>query len=182
MSGIHQVIMDRIQYELNRDLIETIPLGDTARCGIVICGPLQGDPDPDVARISITIFENDPDISLGGGMGAAKIWDDEPIAMEIGSGHAITTWSRKFVVKARLLLEGTHEDLDAARQITSIVRSRIEKSLAAIDFTGVETSDEYASTGIVSYMRRGETLQSGGPPDAYDFHIKFKFDVWTTEK
>ena len=96
-----------------------------AIAGVVMAGPLQGNPDPDVARISVTVHENDPDQMTGAA--PARMWQDEPLSVEIGSGRAITTWSRKFTVKARCLLEGTREDLDTARQIASTVRSRIEK-------------------------------------------------------
>ena len=144
-----------------------------------MAGPLQGDPDPDVARISVTVHENDPDQLTG--TFPARAWQDEPLSVEIGSGKAITTWSRKFTVKARCLLESTQEDLETSRQIASTVRLRIEKCLSAIDFADVETDDEEVTYGIASYARRGETLQSGGP-GAYDFHVKFKFDLWTTEK
>ena len=181
MSGIHEEILTKIVGALQVCLIDGIDPTDAARAGVVMTGPLQGDPDPDIARISITVHENDPDQLLGGA-GLSRPWQDEPISVEIGSGRAITTWSRKFVVKARCLLEGSHEDLEQARAIASTLRSRIEKCLSAIDFAGVETDDEEVTYGIVSFARRGETLQSGGPPDAYDFHIKFKFDLWTTEK
>ena len=162
-------------------LIDDIDPADNVRAGVVMAGPLQGNPDPDIARISVTVSENDPDQLLGGA-GFSRPWQDEPISVEIGSGHAITTWSRKFSVKARALLEGSREDLETGRQIASTLRSRIEKCLSAIDFSDVMTDDEEVTYGIVSFARRGETLQSGGPPDAYDFHIKFKFDLWTTEK
>ncbi len=189
---IHSVIIAKIVEELNAALItaamdiadpedpeKTIP--DPAKAGFVGPGPLQGDPDPDVARISVTVHENDPDALIGGGIGSKKIWDDEPIDEEMGSGKIVTTWSRKFTVKARCLLEGTHENLDTARKIASTVRSRIEKCLREISFSGVATEDEYVSQGINTFNRRGETIQSGGPPDAYDFHIKFMFELWTTE-
>jgi hypothetical protein len=181
MSGIHQVIIDKLTASLQADLIDSIPLDDVARAGVVVNGPLQGNPDPDVARISITVHENDPDAE-NAGSGLSNLWEDEPVELEMGSGEIMTTWSRKFSVKARCLLEGSREDLTQARQIASTVRSRIEKCLKQIDFAGVETSDEYVSMGIVSERRKGSTLQSGGPPDAYDFHIKIKFDIWTTER
>jgi hypothetical protein len=181
MSGIHQVVMDKLVAELQRVMIDDLIEDDPTRAGKIMLGPLQGNPDPDVARISITVHENDPDYIVGGS-GPAKIWDDEPIEQEMGAGHITTTWSRKFSVKARCLLESSREELVPARVIASVVRSRIEKCIREIDFAGVETSDEYVSMGAVSENRRGETLQSGGPPDAYDFHIKIKFEIWTTEK
>jgi hypothetical protein len=60
------------------------------------------------------------------------------------------------------------------------VRSRIEKSLIKIDFGQITADDgEIVTRGITSDMIRGETLQSGGPPDAYDIHIKIRFEILT---
>jgi len=178
---IHDAVLHKIYTCLQKSCIDDLLITDPTRAGVIMIGPLQGNPDPDVARISITIHENDPDRSMGG-VARTRIWQDEVINMEMGDGHGCATWSRKFSVKARCLLESSREEIAAARDISSTVRSRIEKTLRDIDFAGVETAAEYVSQGIMTYLLKSETLQSGGPPDAFDFHSKIKFEIWTTEK
>lgn len=172
---IHYAIMEKVRSELETELAR--PSTDPTRIGIVMLGPLQGDPDPDVARVSITVHENDPD-QLGQTMPSAtrEAWDDEVSELEIGG---VITWSRKFTVRARCLLEQTREDLTHARQIASSVRSRIEKALLGIDFSGVQSDGEYVSRGVFGENIHGEVIQSGGP-EAYDFLIKVRFEVLTT--
>ena len=142
-------------------------------------GPLQGDPDPDVARISVELYFNDPDQTItGSGLGNnPDPWDDQVEDIECG---AAITWKRRFTLKARCLFEGTGEDLMTAHQIASDVRSRIEKTLLLIKWD-VASADEYVSRGVLSENIRGQVVQAGGPPDAYDFHIKIRFEVLTTE-
>ena len=45
----------------------------------------------------------------------------------------------------------------------------------------VASADEYVSRGVLSENIRAQVVQAGGPPDAYDFHIKIRFEVLTTE-
>lgn len=178
---IHDLILHKVQEELQRTCIDELWPEDKTRAGVVMIGPLQGNPDPDVARISITVHENDPDRAMGG-VARTRIWQDEIISIEMGNGRGVATWSRKFSVKARCLLESTREEIVEARDISSTLRSRIEETLRNIDFNGVGTDAEYVSQGVMSFLMKSETLQSGGPPDAFDFHTKVKFEIWTTER
>jgi hypothetical protein len=145
--------------------------------GCVIEGFLQGDPmDPDVARISITIHENDPDNYDG------NAWNDEPNddgydGLEIGGAKTVR---RRFTLKARCLLENSREGRIAARQIASKVRLKIERCLLKTSFAGINIDNEYVSLGVQSHEITGKMLQSGGPPDSYDYHIEIKFQVLTT--
>ena len=180
MSGIHNLILNKLQSELTLNLITNIDAADIARAGIVKIGPLQGDPDPDVARISVELYYNDPEQTIKGS-GFSKVaneWDD--IVDEIEVGGSIT-WRRRFTVLCRCLLETSREDLLVAHDIASTVRSRIEKSLLKTKWNGVNTVDEYVSRGVFSEHMRSEVAQAGGPPDAYDIHIKIRFEVLTTE-
>jgi hypothetical protein len=175
---IHQIIMEKVKTVLTDELITKIISSDKAVPGSISLGPLQGNPDPDQARISVTIHENDPDEILGGEpSGSSRDFADVIEEVEIGGS---VTWRRWFTVKARCLLENTREDLTDARKIASTVRSRIEKALLGIDFSDVSTGTEYVSRGVFSYELRGEMYQSGGPPDAYDFHIRINFSLLTT--
>ena len=179
MSGIHQLILDEVQSKLEAALITAIPEGDATRAGVVKIGDLQGDPDPDVARISVTLYYNDPDQTISGsGLGNnPDPWDDTVEEIECG---AAITWKRRFTAKIRCLFESTGEDLMAAHQIASDVRSRVEKTLLTIRWN-IASADEYVSRGVLSENIRGQVVQAGGPPDAYDFHIKIRFEVLTTE-
>ncbi len=180
MSGIHDTILDKLQSELQVALIDSLAVDDPTRAGVVMQGPLQGNPDPDVARISVTLFENDPDKLVGGGLGTemGEGWDDLIVESEVGG---FLTWARRFTIKARCLLANTQEDLTAARHIASTLRSRIEKTLMTMRFSGVRADDgEYVSFGVDPENIHGNTVQSGGPPDSYDFHIKIRFEVFTT--
>lgn len=180
MSGIHNAILDMVQQHLQEVMIDQLEPADETRAGVVKLGPLQGEPDPDDARISITIHENDPDKFITGSVtGMGGDWSDEVLFVEIGGA---TTWRRKFTVKCRCILEETQEDLLSAREISSAVRTRLENALASLDFGGLDVGTEYVSRGIVSRLLKGEMLQSGGPPDSYDYFIKFRFDVLTTTK
>ena len=179
MSGIHNLIMLKVRDELEAAMITAIPEDDPTRAGVVKIGALQGDPDPDVARISLELHYNDPDQTISGsGLGSNPgTWDDQVEEIECG---AAITWSRRFTVKARCLFEGSGEDLMTAHQTASDVRSRIEKVLLLMRWD-VASADEYVSRGVLSENIRGQVVQAGGPPDAYDFHIKIRFEVLTTE-
>jgi hypothetical protein len=176
---IHNEILTHIQAALQAALIDDIPDDDLARAGIVMLGPLQGNPDPDQARISVTLHENDPDRFYGttGTSAITTEWDDEIIEVECGGS---ATWNRRFTVKARCLYVITGEDLTTAREIAATVRNRIEKTLLNLSFADVKTDDEFVSRGVLATSMKGEMLQAGGPPDAYDYHIKVRFELQTT--
>jgi hypothetical protein len=177
---IHDAILQRLQDELEAALITNILPDDAALATIVKLGPLQGDPAPDDARIAITLHENDPDVIYEPGTtGMTDKWNDEPSLIECGGS---ITWYRRFSVKARCLFIDTGEDLDAARKIASTIRDRIEATLLNASFAGVvdATSGEFVSKSVFSHSLKGETIQAGGPPDAYDYHIKVRFQVETT--
>ena len=175
MSAIHDAVLGVVEIALNKALITDIADDDDAKVGIVKQGPLQGDPDPDVARISVELYENDPD-QLANGRGAGT-WNDVVGMIEIGG---CVTWRRRFTVKARCLLETTQEDLANARRIASTVRSRVEKALLKTDFGSCIADDgEFVTRGVTSEYIIGQMMQSGGPPDAYDIQIKVRFEVLT---
>jgi hypothetical protein len=175
MSGIHNLIMQKLQSELQTALITNIPTDDPAIAGVVKIGPLQGDPDPDVARISVTIHENDPDKLVNA---QPSQWEDEIDETECGGS---VTWRRRFTIKARCLLVLTQENEADARSIASTIRSRIEKTLFNINFSGVvDTDGEYVSQGVYGENLKGDMVQGGGPPDAYDYHVSVRFEVLTT--
>lgn len=176
---IHDAIMNRVRDYLEHALISAVPVDDPARAGVIKLGDLNGEPDPDVARISITIHENDPDSFVPGAVtGIEGDWSDEILEVEIGGA---VTWVRRFTIKARCLLESTKEDLVNARKAASTVRTRIEHALPRVSFDGILEDGEYVSRGIISSELVGEMIQVGGPPDSYDFLIKIRFDVWTTQ-
>jgi hypothetical protein len=177
---IHDLIMERVQERLQHVLIDQILATDPSRAGVVKQGDLQGEPDPDVARISITIHENDPDMFISGAVTqATSHWMDVVEFAEVGGA---ITMRRRFTVKGRVLLDTTGEGLAASRRIASIVRSRIETALLNTSFDGVVADDgEYVAMGASNESVFGETRQGGGPPDSYDFLIKVRFDVLTTK-
>ena len=178
---IHEEILDYLQAALVTALIDSVVTDDPARVGVVKLGPLQGDPDPDAARISIELYENDPDNEVkGSGIGGMTWgWQDEVYEIECGGS---ITWIRRFTIKSRCLLESTGEELLAAKRIASTVRSRIERTLLGLSFSGVESEDEYVARGPFSEDIASETVQAGGPPDAFDFNIKMRFTLLTTQK
>ena len=178
--GIHDAVLDYVESELQDALIDNIPEDDAARAGVVTQGPLQGNPDPDQARISITLHENDPDV-IQGASGVSALtggWNDDIVEVECGGS---VTWDRAFTIKGRCLLVNTQEDKNATRDIASTVRSRIEEALLGLSFAGVVSGDEYVSRGVISKDIVGEMVQAGGPPDAYDYFIKVRFKLQTTK-
>lgn len=176
---IHNDIIDTLVAALQEAMIDNIAQGDVARAGIVQAGPLQGDPDPETARISVTVHENDPDaIYKPGTFAMSGEWGDEVAELECG-GTVI--WKRRFSVKARCLLSLTQESATEAREIASTVRSRIEACILGTSFRDILTDNgEFVSKGVISSEIKGETVQAGGPPDAFDFHVKIRFQVETT--
>jgi len=177
--SIHTVLLTAFQAALQAALITNVAVDDVAKAGIVVIGPLQGDPDPDAGRITVTIHENDPDTFYGIPSTMMGAWDDEVIEIEIGGS---ATWARRFSVKARCLLVNTQEGRDAAQAIAATVRMRIEKTL--LNFTGFglheDVTGEYVSLGVLSDSLRGAMIQAGGPPDSYDYYIKIRFELQTT--
>jgi len=179
--SIHAEIIQAVVSGLNTALITQIDPTDPALAGVVTTGPLQGNPDPDVARISVTVHENDPDAVYGSPSGSGGSWNDVIEETECGGG---ITWRRRFTVKARCLLVNTAEDLSATRSIASTLRHRIESALLGMSFSAVSDAQtgEYVSRGIFGDALSGEMVQAGGPPDAYDYHIKVKFEVFTSRR
>jgi hypothetical protein len=174
--GIHDLILEKIQTDLTASMITTV--SDATKAGVVKIGPLQGDPAPDMARISVTIHENDPETIVKGGVtGMTDGWSDEVEEIEVGGA---ITMKRAFSIQARCLFADTKEVLDLARQYASQVRQRIEETLTKISFAGITSGNEYVARGIYANDIKSEMLQSGGPPDTYDYHIKIRFSVLTT--
>lgn len=176
---IHSQIADFLEETLQEALIDGVLSDDDARAGVILQGPLQGDPDPDAARISVTIHENDPDVVYKSGTsGMSDAWEDEVAEIECGGS---ITMKRRFTVKARCLLVDTAESLSDARRIAATVRSRIEAALINANFNGLsDESGEFVSKGVLSEGIKGEMIQAGGP-GSYDYHIKFRFQVETTK-
>jgi hypothetical protein len=180
MTSIHKAIMDKLQDELQEAMIDFIPDEDE-RTGVVKQGDLQGNPDPDDARIAVTIHENDPDSAFGTSSVSAQgnTWVDEVAEIEIGG---TTIWKRRFTVKSRCLFVSTQETLIEAQELARMIRERIEDTLLNIRWTGVNSdTGEYVSRGVVGDEITGEMLQAGGPPDAFEYYIKVRFDVHTTK-
>jgi hypothetical protein len=176
MSFIHDVTLDYVEQALRVSLMDGVDGADVARAGLVQQGPLQGPVAPDKARISVTLFENDPDRFFKGSTSAMTgPWEDEVLINETGG---VVTWARRFCVKARCLLAQTQEDLNDTRSISSTVRSRIELALREASFADLVSEDgERISRGAANI--RGEMVQAGGP-NSYDYHIKIRFDVLST--
>jgi len=186
---INSLILDKLVEELQDKLIDDFAAAnspDPAIAGVVFKGPLQGDPEPDTARVSITVHENDPDSFFSGEPTALSgSWSDEIAEVECGSGSGGAIWNRRFTVKGRCLLVNTKEGLDDTREIASTVKSRIERALLTIDWSDVFEEDEkhnlveYVSRPVVARTMQSEALQGGGPPDSFDYFIKVRFDVQT---
>jgi hypothetical protein len=176
MSGIHDAVLEHVRDALEVALITNIAEEDLARAGVVLIGPIQDEPAPDTARISVTLHENDPDRLIKAVTGMTDDWSDEIDEIEIGGA---VTHLRRFTLKARCLLVNTAEELDVARSIASTVRERCEITLTTLSFSGVTSGTEYISRGILAEDMTGEMLQAGGP-GAYDYHIKIRFSVLTT--
>lgn len=174
---IHDVIKDRIQSILQAKLIDEIDPADNAIPNLIMQGPLQGQMDPDAARIYVNIFENDPDGVIGDGLNAStKSYFDAIEEVELGGA---VTWRRYFTIRARCLLVNSAESLAVAKQIASKVRSRIEKAMLKGSFGDLSSDGEYVSRGPLNGEIDGETFQSGGP-DSYDFHITIHIQLLTT--
>lgn len=179
---IHDAILTAVMAQLTVDLID-IPVAadpdDVAVPTVIQEGPLQSEPDPADARISVTLHENDPDgVYKPANTNLTNEWTDTVAEIECG---AAITWYRRFTVKGRVLLVNTGEELNIARQIASTLRDRIENSLLNMDFSGVADAEtgEYVGKSVLSPGLKGEMIQAGGP-EAYDYHLKVRFQVETT--
>jgi hypothetical protein len=177
--SIHDEILNHLQVSLQDIMVDDLALDDDTRAGVVIMGPTQGEPEPDTARISITLHENDPD-GFYGKAGASTLssgWEDEIVEVECGGS---VTWRRRFTIKAYCLFIDSGEDLANARRIASTTRSRLELAVLQTSFQGVHTDDEFVSKGPVAEGMQAEMVQAGGPPDSYGYHIKIRFEIETT--
>lgn len=163
--------MNRTQAMLQAALIDNIDLADAAIAGVVKVGPLQGEPEPDTARISVCIYENDPDDFEG------SEWQDRVMEVECGG---VVTFERRFTIKGRMLLADTREELAAARSIASTVKERIEIALLKEQYVGVAAGNEYVARGPLADAIASNLRQGGGPPDAFDISFKIRFDILTT--
>jgi hypothetical protein len=105
-------------------------------------------------------------------------WSDEMDIIEVGGA---ATMARHFTIRARCLFSQTRENEDEARRIAFTVRGRIETYLKKLSFASVKTADEYVARGALSSELSAEMMQAGGPPDAFDYIIKFHFSVLTTQ-
>lgn len=178
MAGIHDAILENVRAHFQSKFVDDATLDDLYRAGYVGVGQLQGDPvDPDEARISITLHENDPDTFAElGPRGFGGSWHDEEDFdnAEIGA----STYIRRFTVRARCLLELSGEDLPTSRDIASTIRTMVEHEIRKVSMKNILVNSEYVSLPV--YDVRGEMLQGGGPPDSFDFTIKVWFAVKTT--
>lgn len=176
-SNIHYAVMEHVKTTLEEVLYAAYPAGDPLRPGVIKLGPLMGEPmDPEEARIVICIYENDRDEK------DTFQWCDEPASdeyggIEIGGG---ITWLRRFTLEGDCYFERTREDIDAARKIAGLLKAKLEDILLGMSFSGIAVDNEYVSRGPVGFGLYSTTRQSGGPPDAYQFHIKIRFEVLTT--
>jgi hypothetical protein len=168
---IHEAVMDHLQEILEDALINNIGEDDEARAGIVIQGKLQGEPvDPDDARITVEIFENDPSGQF--------LWFDRVVMVET---NGVVTMGRRFLIRIWALLEETQENLAAARKIASTLKARLEKAILSELWTGVQSTEgEYIARGALARSMRTYVKQGGGP-ESYDFRIYSAFEIWTTK-
>lgn len=173
---MNDLVMDHLKAILETALIAEIPTEDDTRAGIVSLGPLNDSPED--YRISVEVYENDPDTVFRGVTEIKGEWADQVDEVEMGGMGAI--WVRRYTVKIRCLLTATKEDLANARRIASTVKARTERALLRTEWSGVEDDYETVARPVVAESMRSELLQSGGPPDAYDFMIKIRFDIKTT--
>jgi hypothetical protein len=192
--GIHNAILVYLRDGLQKGLIDDISditdptdktktIPDPTRAGYVMIGPPQADETaPDVARIGVSLYTNDPDVISGGApTGLGKNWEDTVEYVEIGGPNIRTvTYRRCFTLKIRAMFVSTQEDADVSRDYADTVRSRAEELLTSFDFQGVTGGVEYVSQVIFAEELSSEMLQAGGPPDAYDYLIKIRFSVLTT--
>jgi hypothetical protein len=178
MSSIQDAILAKLFAELTQKLITDID--DTTKAGVIKIGELQGEPDPDVARISVMLFVNDPDQEIkNSGIGnSPEAWDDTIYETEIGGG---IIWKRRFTVKCRCLFTNTKEDAATSRSIATTLKQRIEQTILGTNFGGISVNGARVSMGAFGDALRSEMVFSGGPPDSFDYHIKTRFQVLTSE-
>lgn len=174
---IHDAILEHVKSNFETDLIDNVT--DNAKVYQVRLGPVQDDPDVSEARLSVTLHENDPDgVYKPGSTNMSDAWVDQVSEIECSGS---VTFVRRFTAKARVLLDTTGEGLSEARDIASKLRTRMEQSLLNMRFSGVTDAEtgEYVSKRVFNHFIYGEMIQGGGP-DAYDYHIKVRFQVETT--
>lgn len=139
------------------------------RLGVVKRGPLNGEPEPDVARLYATLFSNDPD--------EPKEWRDEVIEQEIPCSQI---WRRCYTCLWGALLEPTQESLEAASDIASYIKAKLEWSISTTKLSGLTMSDgEQVIRGCTDLGETSWMEQLGGPPDSYQFQGKIRFNILT---
>jgi hypothetical protein len=150
---------------LTEVMITNVDESDPTRAGAVKVGPLQGEPDVDVARISVEIYHNDPE--------NPEEWVDEIVEWEMPRNPI---WARRFTILWRALLVDTREELAEALDIASTLKARIEGTL--FDMSWVVTADDESVVGPMLDDMTSEMIQGGGPGE-HDWSGKVMFDVLT---
>ncbi len=164
---ITEATLQHLQTTLEKALITDIDGESPDRAGAVKIGQLQGDPDVDLARISVEIYPNDPQ--------KPGEWEDEIIEWEM---PRTAIWSRKFCILYRALLADSREDLDESVNIASVIKDRIEYTLNSMDYTGVSFGTERIIGCPVEHML--SEISQGGGPEEYDWSGKILFEVLTS--
>lgn len=167
--SIIDAIMTHLQSHLEYELIDNIDLSDASRAGVVKVGPLQGDPDVDVARISAELYYNDPA-------------DEDDLHDEIIEWEMPRTaiWARWFTVLWRCLLVDSGEGLMEAKTVATTFEQRLIHALGTVSWTGVEGQNYEQIIGCpLEYIRA--TKSQGGGPNEYDWQGKIQFSVLTSE-
>lgn len=179
IDGIQWEILERVRAHLQTKLIDEVDPEDPARPGYIGIGQMQGEPmDPDEARISITLHENDLDDFEEQDPRGIEWYSHDETDWDQEIGGDAWTMIRRFSVKIRSLFDSTQESRDDARRYTSSVLTKIQQQLRKVDYAGISVDGEYVS--LPYYRIESEMGQFGGP-DAYDFYSKVRFSLKTTQ-
>ena len=176
-EGITYTILKRTETHLQKVLMDDVAVDDPARPGWVGIGELQGEPlDPDEARISVTLHENDPDDFEERDPRGIEWYshDETDFMQEIGP-----TWTmiRRFTIKVRSLFDTSQESREDARRYNSMVIDKIVHEIMNVDLANIDFNGEYVS---MPYYRIEKEIGQFGGPDAYDFYSKVRWSLKTT--
>lgn len=166
---ITEVILIALRDHLEERLITLVEEGEPARVGVVKIGPLQGEPDVDVARISLEIYANDPE--------KTDEREDQIVEWEM---PMTAIWERHFTILWRALLAETGEGLLDAMAIASDLKHGIEEGVRTLSWASLSSGNERAiGCGPETMEHR---IQQGGGPNEYDWTGKLTFTVQTAQQ
>ena len=172
-TSVMNLIIDRINDNLEQAMLEKVSKVDDTRAGLVRTGLLQD--DPTIYKIVVLSFSNDPDRD---DRWKHSITNYDPTSTsgipgyEIGGGEM---WYRRFTTKLEMYWKSNFNRLKA-RQDANVVLSRAEHTIRKSAMNGL--ADDFGEYALQLYIKNSELYEAGGEGQ-FITHAKIWWEVLT---